>query len=166
MLKDVVRPGVMSDLSPTMQPCIELLQQHAPIADIFAGPAYYLPRDEAPTQAIRITSANAHLLEPHFTYTSRWLSQRDPVTTVVVDGQAIAACYSARQTPQAAEAGVDTLESFRGRGYAMEMTRAWAATVYASGRIPLYSTSWDNHPSQAVARKLNAVQYATTFSIT
>jgi hypothetical protein len=35
----------------------------------------------------------------------------------------------------------------------------------ASGRIPLYSTSWTNTASLAVARKLGLVAYANTWSI-
>ncbi|MBN8594517.1 MAG: GNAT family N-acetyltransferase [Anaerolineae bacterium] len=142
------------------------MNQHAPIADIFAGPAYYLPRDEAPQQAIRITPTNAHLLEQHLPYTKRWLSERIPVFLIVVEGEAIAACYSARQTAKAAEAGVDTLEQYRGRGYAIATTQNWAAAVYAAGKLPLYSTSWDNLASQTVAQKLKAVQYAVTYSVT
>jgi hypothetical protein len=34
------------------------------------------------------------------------------------------------------------------------------------GRRPLYSTSWANTASQAVAAKLGAIQYAVEFSIT
>ncbi|HZS91689.1 MAG TPA: GNAT family N-acetyltransferase, partial [Chloroflexota bacterium] len=41
----------------------------------------------------------------------------------------------------------------------------WARAIRASGRIPLYSTSWDNHASQAVARKLGLVQYGTDLSL-
>ncbi|MDQ3856704.1 MAG: GNAT family N-acetyltransferase, partial [Chloroflexota bacterium] len=34
-----------------------------------------------------------------------------------------------------------------------------------TGKVPLYSTSWDNSASQAVARKLGLVQYATDLSL-
>ena len=37
--------------------------------------------------------------------------------------------------------------------------------VRAMGRLPLYSTSWGNTASQAVARRLGAVQYAVDLSI-
>ena len=74
-------------------------------------------------------------------------------------------CYSARLTGRAAEAGVETLETHRGRGYAPAVVAAWAHAVRETGRIPFYSTSWDNLASQAVARKLGLVQYATDLSI-
>jgi hypothetical protein len=37
-------------------------------------------------------------------------------------------------------------------------------TLRASGRIPLYSTSWDKHGSLAVARKLGLAMQATFWS--
>ncbi|MEC2525685.1 GNAT family N-acetyltransferase, partial [Bacillus thuringiensis] len=33
-------------------------------------------------------------------------------------------------------------------------------------RIPLYSTSWDNYASQAVARKLKLIDYGMNLHIT
>jgi hypothetical protein len=166
VLKQLALPAELHDLAPHMQPCINLLEQQASIAHIFSGPAYYLPPGDFTSQAIRITAANASLLETHFPYTRQHLSERDPVSVIVMEGRAVAACYAARQITQAAEAGVDTLESYRGRGYAVETAKGWAGAVYAAGKIPFYSTSWDNQASQAVARKLNAVHYAVTYSIT
>jgi RimJ/RimL family protein N-acetyltransferase len=85
---------------------------------------------------------------------------------MVDDGVAVTACSSVRLTPQAAEAGLYTQESYRGRGYSVDAVRLWAEAVRATGRIPLYSTSWENTASQAVAQKLGAVQYGADFSIT
>ena len=63
---------------------------------------------------------------------------------------------SSRLTPVAAEAGAYTVEDFRGRGYVGLAVSAWANRLLASGRVPIYSTSWDNAASQGVARKLGA----------
>ena len=70
--------------------------------------------------------------------------------------------FSARLSERVAEAGVNTLEAYRGRGYAPTVVAAWAHAIRATGRIPLYSTSWDNHASRTVARKLGLVQMAPT----
>ncbi|MDQ2809702.1 MAG: GNAT family N-acetyltransferase [Chloroflexota bacterium] len=145
---------------------IDLLRQSAPIRSTYAGPAYYLPNLVPPTGTVRITSENTALLSTYFPYTLQRLAERAPVVVVVVDGVAVAACYSVRRTAQAIEAGVDTIEGYRGRGYAAETVRGWAASVRATGRLPLYSTSWENAASQAVARKLGAVQYGVDFHIT
>ncbi len=88
-----------------------------------------------------------------------------PVMGIVVDGAPVSVCFCARRTDRAAEAGVDTAPAYRGRGYAGRVTAAWAHAMRASGRIPLYSTSWINTASLAVARKLGLVAYASTWSI-
>jgi predicted GNAT family acetyltransferase len=73
--------------------------------------------------------------------------------------------FSARWGSQAAEAGVDTAESFRGQGYAPRVVAAWAEAVLALGRLPLYSTSWDNDASRAVTRKLDLRLYAAEWAL-
>ena len=52
---------------------------------------------------------------------------------------------------------------YRGHGLAQRVTAALA--IRASGRVPLYSTSWTNHASLAVARKMGLEMYASTWSI-
>jgi len=76
---------------------------------------------------------------------------------VIEDGAAVSLCHSARLTDRAAEAGVETLDVYRGRGYASVVVAGWAHAIQATGRIPLYRTSWDNLASQAVARRLRLV---------
>ena len=77
-----------------------------------------------------------------------------PAFVVMDQGRVISLCHSSRTSDLAAEAGVETLEGYRGRGYAAAVTLAWAETVRAEGRIPLYSTSWENHASRALADRL------------
>lgn len=89
-----------------------------------------------------------------------------PVMGIFLEGHPVSICFCARRSDVAAEAGVDTAPAYRGRGYAGRVTSAWALAMRASGRIPLYSTSWTNTASLAVARKLGLVVYATTWSIT
>ncbi len=142
-----------------------LLEQHTPISHTEAGPAYYLPELDPPACAVIITPENANLVEAHFPYTRTHYAELAPVVVCVADGVAVAVCFSARITAQVAEAGVYTVEAYRGRGYAADTVRGWAAAVRALGRLPLYSTSWDNTASQAVARRLGAVQYGVDLSI-
>ncbi|MFE6795751.1 GNAT family N-acetyltransferase [Paenibacillus chitinolyticus] len=78
---------------------------------------------------------------------------------------AVSVCFSARSSDKAAEAGVETLKDYRGKGYAMRVTSSWAQAIRRSGRIPLYSTSWDNYSSQSIAKRLRLHFYGTDISI-
>lgn len=142
---------------------VELLQPHSP-AD--AGPAYYLPESDQPSQAVLITPENVSVLQTHFDWLRTTLADYAPVAATVVDGQAVAVCFCSRITTQVAEAGVYTATSYRGHGYATDAVRGWATAVRASGRLPLYDTSWTNNASQAIAQKLGAVQYGANYSLT
>lgn len=143
----------------------DLLGRHAAPGAPDAGPAYYLPDLAAPPGTVTITPANADLLRAHYPTTLSELAQRAPVVVCVADGEAVAACSCARTTAQVAEAGIHTVEAYRGRGYAVATARGWAAGVYAQGKLPLYSTSWANTASQAVAARLGAVLYGVDFSL-
>jgi RimJ/RimL family protein N-acetyltransferase len=143
----------------------DLLARHAPIAKVDAGPSYTLPQLDPPQYAITITPENIALLDKHFAW-ARKVDDYAPVVVIAVDGAAVAACFSSRLTAQVAEAGVFVEPPYRGRGYAPDVVRGWAGVVRALGKLPLYDTSWTNTASQAVARKLGAVQYAANFSIT
>jgi RimJ/RimL family protein N-acetyltransferase len=147
---------------------IALLEQHAPLSSTYAGPAYYLPELSPPNgaQNVTITPANTALLEPHYPYAQSEYADLAPVIVHVEDGIAVSICFSARITGQVAEVGVHTAEHYRGRGYAAETVCAWVSAIRAMGRLPLYSTEWENAASLAVARKLGAVQYALELSLT
>jgi RimJ/RimL family protein N-acetyltransferase len=126
--------------------------------------AYRFPAEiPGPAGATRITRANLQLLRrivADLADVEAGLAHGDICTAMVVEGAAVSMCSCARLTDHAAEAGVETQEDYRGRGYAAVVVAAWAQAVRETGRIPFYSTSWDNAASQAVARKLGLVRYA------
>jgi RimJ/RimL family protein N-acetyltransferase len=160
---------VTADLSqpPRCLPELQMvLARHAPFSRTWSGPAWRFP-DELPAFAdgvVSITPERADLVRSIFPILADDLPWRQPCLAIVEAGQLASLCYSSRNTPAAAEAGVDTIEAFRGRGYAPAVTAAWARAVRHEGRIPLYSTSWDNLASRAVARKLNLLLYGADFS--
>ena len=161
---------VTADLSqpPRCLPRLQAaLMRDAPIAGTWSGPAWRFP-DEIPAsehEVVRVTTANGDLVRPVFPSLADDLSWCQPCLAIVVDGRLASLCFSSRNTPIAAEAGVNTLEEFRGRGYAPAVVAAWARAVSAEGRIPLYSTSWDNLASRSVARKLGLVLYGADISM-
>ncbi len=129
-------------------------------ADLPLDPQTGWPRQIAPVE-------NEAQLAPHF---SGWIpgeiaAGRAPLMARWLNGEPVSICFSARSSPEAAEAGVETAAAFRGRGFAAEVTRAWALAIRASGRVPLYSTAWENHASRAVARKLGLIAYASDWSL-
>jgi hypothetical protein len=133
------------------------------------GPAYRFPGEVAePTGIIRITRANLDLLRPmvpDWDDLERDFERGEPSLAIVVDGAAVSTSFTSFQSARAMEVGVSTREEWRGRGYAPALVAAWARAVRESGRIPLYSTDWDNLASRAVARKLHMVMYGSDLSI-
>jgi hypothetical protein len=114
--------------------------------------------------AVRVTQENSSVLDANFPHTRSVLDDRSPVWAVVKDGVAVAACYSARHSQLAAEAGVATVEGHRGQGFAPAVVSAWAIEVTELGLLPLYSTDWSNAASLSVAQKPGLEQYADTVS--
>jgi hypothetical protein len=155
----------------------EALRADQEIQSITSGPAYRFPdalsAPSARADVTRITRANLRLLHRFEQMGVGWdlavlvgeIDRREPMVAVVEDDAAVSLCFSARLTEHAAEAGVETLDAYRSRGYAPTAVTAWAHAIRANGRIPLYSTSWDNRASQTVARKLGLVRYAADLSL-
>ena len=133
--------------------------------EVYAGPAFTFPKTvEQPDATAHVNALP--LLARHFSgWTVTEIPERSPIVAVVVDGHAVSVCFCARRSERAAEAGLETAEAFRGRGFGPQVTAAWALAVRASGRVPLYSTSWENGASLAVARKLGLVAYACGWSL-
>lgn len=130
------------------------------------GPAWRCPENlPASDVAQLVEQRDVHLVSPHYPYLADHLAGLSPCAVVVDGGVAVAACSSVRITDRACEAGVGTEEAFRGKGYASDAVSTWADAVRATGRIPLYSTSWDNAASRRVAEKLGLIQYGIDLSI-
>lgn len=131
------------------------------------GPAFEFPDSLAQFPDDVVTVENERLLNRNF---KGWIPGEieagcAPVLAICDNGYPISICFCARRSEVAAEAGVETAEAYRGRGFGPRVTAAWALAIRRSGRIPLYSTSWSNHASLAVARKLNLVAYASSWAL-
>jgi hypothetical protein len=138
------------------------LHAYEPVTQEERGPAYWIPEGvQASVEAVLISEANVQLLEAHFPWkiTSRSNFKIGPILAAVAQGSAVSICYCARLTSQAAEAGVETVEAFRGHGHASAVVAGWASAIRQRGLIPFYSTSWENVASQGVARRLGMVCY-------
>lgn len=146
----------------------------------YRGPAYWIPKaipkdtqsmadvaDVALANVMLISKSNAELLQPAFPLLLKAAIDGDqgPIAAAIEHDRAVSVCFCSRRPAQATEAGLETVEAFRGKGYATATVAAWAGEVSRLGCIPLYSTSWDNFASQAVARKLRMVMYGDDWSI-
>jgi hypothetical protein len=155
---------------------VALLAQAAPVTKVWGGPAFHFAT-EIPDPAARdgagaaggavvlVTDENVDVLRPLLPAWVPDVHLSPPLMALALDGQAVAVCGSVRITAPVHEAGVDTAAPFRGRGYAPQVVAAWARAVRELGAEPLYSTSWQNAASRAVARKLGLVLYGTDLSI-
>lgn len=76
---------------------------------------------------------------------------------IFVDGREVSGASSSRTNSEAAELWVWTEPDFRRRGYAEQVSTAWAAEVTGAGRVAFYSHRDDNEPSRRLATKLGVV---------
>lgn len=145
----------------------EILARAAPVRNTWLGPAFSFPvASPAPTDAVLVTDDNVQVLAA---FLRDWIPDvriGQPLFALVVDERAVAVCCTVRRTNEAHEAGVETVPAFRGHGYAAQVVTAWARAVRERGQVPLYSTSWQNEGSRAVARKLGLIQFGNDLHVT
>ena len=131
-----------------------------------SGPAFIAPEGEPPAgDATPVTRGNIHVLQPDF---PGWMEEVDasqPFYAVVVEGRAVSTCGTVRRSVCGIEAGVNTLEGYRRRGYAKRAVAAWCRAARQEGLIGFYSTSWSNAASCALADSLGLKQFAVEFSV-
>jgi GNAT superfamily N-acetyltransferase len=146
---------------------VALLERDDAVVRVWSGPAYRIEVDALPVSpmVVRVTRVNADLLRTFPDWRDE-VDERQPFMVAVENGSAVALCSSVRITGAAHAAGVETLPAARRRGLASQVVAAWARAVAELGAIPLYSTSWDNVASQAVARRLGMPLIGVDFHVT
>jgi hypothetical protein len=145
-----------------------LLETHSPVKKLSSGPAYFFPDriEQRSRRAIPVTPDNIDVLHQGLEEWIPDVPHRQPFLAILNEGHAVSVCCSVRITAEAHEVGVETLNDYRGRGYASDLVQQWATEVRKLEVMPLYSTSWENVASQGVARRLGLVQYGSDFHIT
>ncbi len=136
----------------------QVLALDGPLAGTWAGTSYVVDRPPDPAIFLDVSV----LTESRSELVGRFdpeLLNRGPVYAVLLDGQVVSACVSARENAEAAEAWVKTAPAFRGRGYARQTTAAWASAVLSRGKIAFYSHLWTNLASKRVALSLGLVPF-------
>lgn len=140
----------------------------APVAVEYRGPAYVLPeRPPHDPRAREVSADERSVWIEAFPWLAEEFTAVAPVVIAFEAGRAAAICHTPRGcTARAAEAGVETLEAFRGRGLATAAVACWARAIQRTGRLALYSTSWENAASRAIARRLSARLYGEDWHLT
>ena len=132
---------------------------------IDAGPVFTFPHTLSVSSGIAVITDLAPL-ERHFRgWTADEIPERSPILGILEAGHAVSVCFCARRSTKAAEAGLDTAVAFRNRGLGRRVASAWASAIRDLGLLPLYSTSWENGASLAVARTLQLFACASDWSI-
>jgi hypothetical protein len=146
-----------------------------PIESEWRGPAFHVPEigvippevgAGGDFEIVRVGVEHARALEPHFGWLVDELEGRAPAVGALAEGAIVSLCCCARVGPDAVEASLETAESARRRGLAVAVVRGWARAVRVEGRLPLYSTSWSNSASRAVAARLGLVAYGEDIHFT
>lgn len=136
-------------------------------AEVASGPLFEFPAElVAPEGIVEVRTERELATNFHGWVHGEISDGRAPVMAIVEAGAPVSICFCARRGKTAAEAGVDTAERFRRKGLAARVTAAWALALRARRMTPLYSTSWSNDASLAVARKLGLVTYGSTWTMT
>ncbi len=157
--------GVVSDLEAKPERFAAMrarIEEFENVAFEFAGPAFRFPsvleggeaaRLMKPEDRERIVEAMPGFDEP--------VADRAPMFAVMREDRPVALAFCATVPGAACEVGVETSPAWRGHGFAGEVVAAWAREIRSRGVEPLYSTSWENAASRAVARRLGLIQYGS-----
>lgn len=76
------------------------------------------------------------------------------IAGAIIDGELVAAGYTAARDAHYADVGIVTRADWRGHGLATAAAALVCADIQAAGQTPVWGTSWDNFASQRVADKL------------
>ncbi|WP_458126012.1 GNAT family N-acetyltransferase [Paenibacillus sp. Z3-2] len=160
--------GRDSELPLDIPKLIRKVETFEPVSHVWMGPAYAFPETSGDwnRNVQLIGQEQRYMLAEHLPELTDHVHEKWPVAAYVIDDSAVAVCCSARVSSHGTEASLYTATGFRGHGYAAETVKCWQYYVRESGRVPIYSTSWDNLASQHVARKLGLIQFGVDFSIT
>lgn len=88
----------------------------------------------------------------------------------VFDGDVLVSCTDAPGMPymsnEVQEVGINTLQEYRGKGYATNVCMRCVEEILKSGKVPQWSTDINNIVSQKLAEKVGFVKLADVITIT
>ncbi len=93
-----------------------VVEKHCPVETEYRGPAYVLPTMPRGSEAVPVDSTVT--LHPSLVARGWQAARPSPTLASIRDGLVVAVCYSSRLSDEAAAAGVETAEGYRGQGLA------------------------------------------------
>jgi len=159
-------PFAGAEQPPELEKIKALLISQAPKGRSGSGPAYIFASTAEPEcDAILVDSGSTDVLVHAYSENIPAIEYVQPCYCILEARRAVSICQTVRRWSGNAEAGLDTLPSHRGRGYAVRTAAGWGRAVRAAGDTAWYSTSWDNKASLRVAEKLGLMQIAVEWSL-
>ncbi len=136
-----------------------VLAEEAACDEIHIGKSYVFPDSLGPQDfpdVVRVSQLDRDLVVH---YDPGLVDLGLEVFAVLSDGEIVSTCQSSRENGSAGEAWVRTLEGYRRRGFARQVTAAWGYWLLRQGKVPFYSHRQENLTSQAVAHSLGLLLY-------
>jgi len=87
------------------------------------------------------------------------------VFVIFESGIPVSTAYTMSNSTYAWEYAVWTRQEYRGRGYGKTVVSAAVEATFESGKLPLYSTSWENIASRRLAESLGFRFYCENYAI-
>ena len=163
----VVTVGELELRPPTRVP-VALRERGGEQSREYRGPAFVCPSRPAaragPMLIERVADVPPGLRGP-LGWISELTERELPAAVVIEDGVVLSVCHCARSVDEAAEAGVDTVDTARRQGLGRAVVATWAAAMIDRDRRPLYSTTWDNDASRALATSLGFEMYGEDYHV-
>ena len=83
-----------------------------------------------------------------------------PIAAAWAEGRPVSFCYPVWQTETRWDVSIDTLEAYRGRGWAGRAARTLVRHMRKTGRAPVWGALDTNVPSRALAARLGFIEAA------
>jgi hypothetical protein len=148
---------VLALLTPGTDEDLELPGWHVEQATLYqldGAPRCCRP-DGAETRLVDVTALRSHA--PADLYNELWNASRfSPVAATFVSGRPVSFCYGV-PTETLWDVSIDTLEGFRGRGYAGLCVEFMISVMESRGKRPVWGALDSNMASQRLAAKLGFV---------
>lgn len=114
---------------------------------------------------LRLLAAAPPQLRPRALGTVKAALTEGVVACAVVGGEVVSRAYTAALSPGYADIAIDTLDGWRGQGFATATAAVVAGEVQAMGRVPVWSAGEGNRASLRVAEKLGFTEVLRRFYV-